>query len=432
MSRVVVIATCAAAVVVVAAAGLLGERLVLSREETRLVDAARTLAHELASAPPTTALGHIADEEAAEIAHTGLRIALFRDGVFEGGDRRAGEQGVRRDMTIDRKMTIVVSAPVDPRVEFRRSFYPAAGIALGIVCVLGVIAGTLLARWAVRPLVTLTSTLTGVGTHGEGQKGLEAPIDCAEVELLRTALKDALFRVEEALAHARRFAADAAHELRTPLTSLRTELELALEETRSSESLVRANATVTRLSETLDRLLLLAAPAESVSAREAVALSDVGAEVVARLEASRAARVELRLRADGTVRGDPTLLGMLVGNAVDNALKYAPTGAVVVVVDESESETTLDVVDEGPGIATTERETSGAPSIARPEPPTSVGRGLASRSSRTSRRCIVGRRASSIASEARISVSRCRVHPRSVKDRVATDASDGVRHDLRT
>ena len=71
-----------------------------------------------------------------------------------------------------------------------------------------------------------------------------------------------LARIGDGLARERRFVADASHELRTPLALLKTELELALRRSRSTEELeaaIRGAAEDTeRLSRIADDLLLLA------------------------------------------------------------------------------------------------------------------------------------------------------------------------------
>ena len=50
-------------------------------------------------------------------------------------------------------------------------------------------------------------------------------------------------------------------------------------------------------------------------------------------------------------------LATLVGNLLDNALRYTPAGGKVdVAVDRSDTEISLSVLDTGPGIPATERE----------------------------------------------------------------------------
>jgi signal transduction histidine kinase len=57
-------------------------------------------------------------------------------------------------------------------------------------------------------------------------------------------------------------------------------------------------------------------------------------------------------RSPGTIRGDPSSLDELVGNLVDNAVRYTPAGGTVTVeVDSIEGEAAVSVRDTGPGIS---------------------------------------------------------------------------------
>jgi signal transduction histidine kinase len=52
------------------------------------------------------------------------------------------------------------------------------------------------------------------------------------------------------------------------------------------------------------------------------------------------------------VRTDPNLLGQVLGNVLENAIKYSPEGSVVDVRSESSGEwLTLHVTDSGPGVS---------------------------------------------------------------------------------
>ena len=57
------------------------------------------------------------------------------------------------------------------------------------------------------------------------------------------------------------------------------------------------------------------------------------------------------------VEGDPEKLRVVVDNLVTNAIKFSPQGGVVrVLLQSGEGQAVLDVVDEGPGVAESERE----------------------------------------------------------------------------
>ncbi|MBI5514006.1 MAG: HAMP domain-containing histidine kinase, partial [Deltaproteobacteria bacterium] len=213
----------------------------------------------------------------------------------------------------------------------------------------------------VGPLARLRAAVAGLRADAPDPQRLGPLEGYEEVDALRAALADLLTRHGAALAQSRRFAADAAHELRTPLTMMQAELELAAERedlpAGVAASLARVRSTLGVLSSLSEHLLILAAPLDRVRLdRDAVALSDVVREAIAALDPPRRARVASELDDDAVVRGDATLLRALIDNALDNALKFAPAGAVTVRVSREPDAAVLRVVDEGPGVAPGQRE----------------------------------------------------------------------------
>lgn len=173
------------------------------------------------------------------------------------------------------------------------------------------------------------------------------------------ALNALLARLERAIALQRDFVADAAHELRTPLTALRLQLRLAERATDEGErdaafgDLSRGLARATRLVQQLLTLARHEPGAEAAIAREPVDLAALAREAVADAAAFADEQVvELRLLdADARVSGDRAALAVLLGNLIDNALRYTPTGGHVEVEVRTEPGAVVLVVrDDGPGI----------------------------------------------------------------------------------
>jgi signal transduction histidine kinase len=181
--------------------------------------------------------------------------------------------------------------------------------------------------------------------------------DCADVEAIREELARLMDRVQTLLAQSQRFAADAAHELRTPLTALRTELELHAEDLVGEDRRVleRACERVARLSDLIERLLVLALPPEHLrQGFTAVSLAELADEVVADLPEPERQRVRLELECEGLVRGDNELLRALIANALQNALKFAAQGPVTLQLTHhragEQQLVRLLVKDTGPGV----------------------------------------------------------------------------------
>ncbi|MDG4552390.1 MAG: ATP-binding protein [Candidatus Contendobacter sp.] len=187
----------------------------------------------------------------------------------------------------------------------------------------------------------------------------------AEITPLVHALNDLLARLAHTLDAQRQFIADAAHELRTPLTAVRLQAEMAqraVDPAERAETLGELRAGLLRASHLVEQLLAMARldAAPATGPVERVDLLDVAKRVVAEfapIADDRHLDLGLLPSDAATVAGDPGELRTLLGNLVDNALRYTPTGGRVdVQVQSAETEAVLTVGDTGPGIPAAERE----------------------------------------------------------------------------
>lgn len=172
-----------------------------------------------------------------------------------------------------------------------------------------------------------------------------------EIEHLATTFNALLTRIQAAVAREHRFVANAAHELRTPLTHLHGQLELALADGTGREETTdrvrRALQACGDLNRSTEALLALAR--DRVALNDTVELADLVTDVMSVFEGPSLARLELA-GLQGLVRGDETLLRLVVRNLVENALAYT-SGTVRVEVEQTERESVLRVLDEGPGLS---------------------------------------------------------------------------------
>ncbi len=194
-------------------------------------------------------------------------------------------------------------------------------------------------------------------------------IDRAPSEMLPMldALNGLFRRIAELLDSERRFTADAAHELRTPIAAIRAQAQVALGAAGDSERSHALHATLqgcdraTRLIEQLLTLARLEAGAEHVLA--AVDLAALARQVVAELAPQALDKQQvIDVQADQpcTVQGNAMLLGVMVRNLVDNAIRYSPVGAIVKIAASPEPcAARLTVEDSGPGMSTTDMQRIG-------------------------------------------------------------------------
>ena len=234
-------------------------------------------------------------------------------------------------------------------------------LGLGLVGAAGLIAGIVLAYGLAsslaRPLQRLASA-----AHDLGEGDLTVRVGdlegSAEIHEVAGSFDEMAERLERTVRAQREFVANASHQLRTPLTGMKLRLESALDTTRDVDlrrQLDAADAEVDRLSQIVDRLLMMARHIEEGAASQ-VDLGDASADAVDRWQ-ERAARLESTLTATGaggTAHADPTDVDQILDNLLDNAIAYAP-GAIAITHGSSEGRAWIAVRDHGPGIPGTEQ-----------------------------------------------------------------------------
>jgi two-component system phosphate regulon sensor histidine kinase PhoR len=173
-------------------------------------------------------------------------------------------------------------------------------------------------------------------------------------------------RLEKTEAMRRTFVGDVSHELRTPIASIAAAAETLADgspdraETAELLGLIRRQSD--RMRELIDDLMDLA-QIESGAVpllREEIPLHEMLSEVAEDLgSAARDRRVDVRVSGDVSVAavGDRRRLGQLARNLIDNAIKFSPEGAPVVVrVWRQNGRAGFSVEDLGPGIPKAERD----------------------------------------------------------------------------
>ena len=248
-----------------------------------------------------------------------------------------------------------------------------------------IVKGTMVPQFVTLPLAVLLVWLAlvrGIKPLAQLEKRIRArkpddmsPLDDAgvpeEVVPLVDSVNDLLSRLKVSLSTQKRFLADAAHQLKTPLAGLRMQADLAQRETDADElkkSLKHIGLASIRATHTVNQLLALAR-AETTGrslAKQRVDLVRIVSEVMAD-SVPRALEKKIDLGYDGPaageepilMEGNPTLLGELARNLLDNAINYTPEHGHVtlrLMVDRFSGILVLIVEDSGPGIPESERE----------------------------------------------------------------------------
>jgi signal transduction histidine kinase len=162
----------------------------------------------------------------------------------------------------------------------------------------------------------------------------------------------------------RRFMADASHELRTPLSIVRGESEVALARERSVEELRDALNVIQHesvlLTSIVDDLFLLARAdaGQRLGNPTRFYLDELLADAarsVRTLADEKQIALEVDAPHDVTFEADERLLARMIGNLLENAVKYTPRGGRVTVTLALMPAATITIRDTGPGIAADER-----------------------------------------------------------------------------
>ncbi len=256
----------------------------------------------------------------------------------------------------DTGYVLLVGATLENRAETLASLRDQLLIAGPVALLVATGAGYLLAGLSLRPVDSMRRRAASISAERPGER-LPVPHTRDELERLGQTLNEMLDRLEEALARERSFVADAGHELRTPLALLRTELELALRHSSSTdelrEAVRRSSEEVDRLAQLAEDLLLLArSHGGGLPLRvEALDAADLLTSVASRFEwrAQAVSRPIVTSEPDGLrLQGDKLRIEQALGNLVDNALRYGE-GAVRVSARPAGAMVELHVADEGAG-----------------------------------------------------------------------------------
>jgi heavy metal sensor kinase len=234
-----------------------------------------------------------------------------------------------------RSVLVVASSLEDVENATRRLLIQLA-FAIPVAVALSALGGYLLTRRALGPVDRMTQAAAAIGADDIGAR-LAVPAIEDEVGRLGRTLNQMLARLHGAIEQQRRFTADASHELRTPLSIMRSELDVAIRSPQTSEAsravLESARDEVSRMSRIVEDLMTLARIDEGAYplSRARIDLSALSRDVTDRFKRS-ADDKKITTSFDGepvVVPVDEALVGQLVANLIDNAVKYTPEGGSI-------------------------------------------------------------------------------------------------------
>ena len=284
------------------------------------------------------------------------------DELHVGGERPGTMLVLNRVLLDDAGRQIVV-IHVGQRLDIADELIARARtILLGITAAAMIailVASYFIAGSAIVPIERLTSAVAEIGSERLDRRLRWHRGD--EVGRLASAFDAMLDRLQSAFARERQFITDASHELRTPLTVINANAQMLQRWGDRDPELTRASLEAIaeesgRLAGMVSGMLTLAkAEAGDAIPKEPLVMERLVDDVVAHAREGAAAKgLELVSHHDPAastiVVGDAGLLRQLVGNLVDNAIKFTPQGRVDVTVRHENGSATIEVADTGPGI----------------------------------------------------------------------------------
>jgi signal transduction histidine kinase len=231
-----------------------------------------------------------------------------------------------------------------------------SAIALGIMTVVSLVLGWLVAGRVLRPLRQMTAATRRISADSLHERlAVTGPGD--ELKDLADTIDGLLERLEGAFAAQRRFVANASHELRTPLTTMRASVDVAVAkpEPVPAQTIAladRLRAELDRVDGLLDGFLALARaqhgdlPGQSTLSLEYLAAAALA--VRADAIAARHLTVHHATGSDGTwVTGSQALLCRMVDNVLDNAIGHNRDGGWISVTTGTDGHLARLVVETG-------------------------------------------------------------------------------------
>jgi two-component system sensor histidine kinase QseC len=209
---------------------------------------------------------------------------------------------------------------------------------------------------ALAPLRQLSQSVSQ--RHPDAREPLSEAVS-AEVQPLVQSLNHLFQQMALQMDSERRFTADAAHELRTPIAAIRMQAQVARgsaadrERQHALDAVLQGCDRATRLVAQLLQLARLDAEQAGQADASCDAVADTQATLADLGPQAMAKQQVLSLDAPETLHLPmPTgLVGVLVGNLVDNAQRYSPSGARIDVRWVTLPMPQLVVEDSGPGVS---------------------------------------------------------------------------------
>lgn len=261
----------------------------------------------------------------------------------------------------DQTYVVSVAQPATTIYDGLRILYMTLVIGLPCVLTLSVIGGYFMAGRVLSPVSAMAAKARQITAERLSERlDVHNPND--EFGRLAIVFNDTLKRLQDSFDRLRRFTADASHELRTPLTAMRSVGEVGLSDDADLASCRNVIGSMLeeadRLAFLVDNLLTLTRfdSSKSYLEPESLNLTSLVNDIVECLQVLAEEKGQtLSVAAEGivNVKANQVTLRQGLINLLDNAIKYTDSnGCIRIVVKQTScGEAVVEIVDNGPGIA---------------------------------------------------------------------------------
>lgn len=253
--------------------------------------------------------------------------------------------------------TVQVSQEMSVRQELATNAALQAAVPIAVLIPLSL----LTLGWIIDRIMVRLNRLAVAVASRDAAADDPVPIDDVPAEVIPfvSSINLLLARLRESLERQRRFISDAAHELRTPLSALQIQIDNLRHNGRDgrfADRLAELEAGISRATSLVSKLLRLARydANEPAPAPRPIDLVQLAVDTVAHLTPlaeSRSIDLGVTRRNQAFAIGAPADFEIILGNLVENAVRYTPQGGSVdVAVEVTGQEARIEVRDTGPGI----------------------------------------------------------------------------------
>jgi signal transduction histidine kinase len=288
-----------------------------------------------------------------------LRQPFPRDGIKEFHNHKIDGKNVRLAEFSENGLTLRAGDDLKEINQIGRDILLAMLAAIPTVLLVTVVGATWVASKSIAPVEKIRQAAKMITAQRLDQR-LPVPPTNDEIAGLIEMLNATFERLQRSFEQSARFSADASHHLKTPIAILRADVEEILADLNCSESTqARAEGLlhrIHRLSSVVDNLLLLSR-ADAGRLELSQAKFDLGEVLEGVLDDAHTLAEPLNLTVEANIpkhlvlKADPTFVGMIAQNLVENAVKYnTPCGRIRVEARAMNGEVEMTIGNTGDGI----------------------------------------------------------------------------------